>query len=722
MKYWVYKDSQILGPLAKEDLGQAGGVRPETLVCAEDSAGRMDADWRCAEEVGELSGLCAAAPPRLGAESFLEPGFGLLERLRFETLALPGEGDGDGWLRDLFSPAADLPRPDEAARQELKDSKDRIQELTSQIELLTQRLSEAQPLPRQDQPAPRQAFAAPPAAPPPLSGPPPVLAPLPKVDVPAPQDIKPPMQEGPSLAPEESPYQWETPTAPAGLPQIGSAPADFQQPPAPAAFPQPLAQAAAPETADAPPPAPPAAAKGRPRRVVKVSAPRSLHKVQKAAGPALPPALKAPAPTPAAPTPPPAVAPTLTPEASPYQWGPQPSPAGSLPLAGVAPLPAAPLAPSAPAPIELSAPPATIVPGAFIPPMSSAAQPVLPPPPAFSAAPPTLEAPPVPTFSPSLPTPAALPPMTMAFSGASAMPLPTAGPAVMALPPAGPSTQEVLAKLAKPVPAKTEPPKPRQGRAKPFLIGIGIASVVVVAAAWFFLFRDSKGLKTALQMDSGRSPVGAEMSAEESAGAAKPKPAAPAPQSASQPAPAPQAAASQPQAPAAPAEEIRDERPAAIDLVKEYPLDGDRGTVGQWLQYSFAASPGAQSEEKWDAGAYEESTYAVKYTVQPAGKDAITYLFEADVARKTVKGMNTAARELLAGRSPAPGKPAAKARPAKARPAAPKKRTPPKHSAAPAAAPAPKAVPLLPLPSDEELTPPAEDESSFRSDTVQPNL
>ena len=74
MRYWVYKDSQILGPLAKEDLGLAGGVRPETLVCAEDSAGRMDADWRCAEEIEELSGLCAAAPELAGDDLLFEPG------------------------------------------------------------------------------------------------------------------------------------------------------------------------------------------------------------------------------------------------------------------------------------------------------------------------------------------------------------------------------------------------------------------------------------------------------------------------------------------------------------------------------------------------------------------------------------------------------------------------------------------------------------------------
>jgi hypothetical protein len=302
----------------------------------------------------------------------------------------------------------------------------------------------------------------------------------------------------------------------------------------------------------------------------------------------------------------------------------------------------------------------------------------------------------------------------------------------MSQPAAGPSTQEVLAKLAKPSPAKTAPPKAPKGRSKTPLVLLGAAGVAVVIASWFFLFRDSKSLKTALQMDSGRPPVGGEVP-DESGGAAKLKSAAASPPAAPQATAQPTAAGTLPNdqptnaaaapnsaqtpgaaAPAAPADEIRDERPAAIALVKEFPLDGERGTIGQWLQYSFAATPGAPNEEKWDAGAYEENTYAVKYTVQPAGKDAVTYLFEADMARKTVKGMNAAARGLLAGHSPARGKSAAMARAAK-----PKKRTPPRHAAAPA--PAAKDVPLLPLPSDSDLAPPAEDETAFRSDTVQPN-
>ncbi|MDD5628553.1 MAG: hypothetical protein PHU21_05785, partial [Elusimicrobia bacterium] len=454
MRYWVFKDSQILGPLAKEDFGLVGGVRPETLVCAEGDAGRADADWLCAEEVGELSGLCATAP-RAPAGDLLEPGFGLLERLQAETLPLPGEGGSEGWLTDIFSPAsripaADLPKPDEATRQALQDSQARIQELTSQLEQLNRRLAELEAAPK-PAPAPlkKAAFVPPPAAatapaPAPQEAavvPPPVLAPLPKVDVPAPEHIKPPVQEGPALSPEESPYRWDTqPALGGGLPVIGSG-----LPPAPSA-PTPALEppTPAPETAPAP--------KGRVRRVVKVSAPQSLRKVEKslphsssaaektlppaaaaptlpsaAAAPTLPPATAAPTmpPAPMAPPAPAAAVPGLSQEESPYQWAPQATPGAILPQAGSAPL-------------ELNAPPETVPPSPFAPPPSSPSQPVLAPPPATMmpgtfmpqmTSPPaplpalsrTMEVPPVPTLAKPGPAPT-VPPMTMSFSGAAAAP------------------------------------------------------------------------------------------------------------------------------------------------------------------------------------------------------------------------------------------------------------------------------------------------------------
>jgi len=439
-------------------------------------------------------------------------------------------------------------------------------------------------------------------------------------------------------------------------------------------------------------------------------------------------------------------------DTSPYRWD-IPAPAPGIPQAGAAqppailpptaelsailpptaeppailppaPVPEAPPMLPSPPPINLTAPPMAAAPQVLAPASAMAPQPMAFPTVAGPApASPTLEAPPVPALGPGMPTPSVLPPMTMAFSaGAAAAPaVPEAGTAEG--PAAGPTTQEVLAKLAKPKPAPTAPRRKRASHSKAFLIVIGLAAAGLLGSGWFFLFRDTKGLKTAVSMDSGRAPVGGEV-ADDSASAQKPPagappaqtpPAQPQPpaQAATAPAPtAPPGPATS--APSAPAQPIRDERPAAIELVKNFPLDGDRSTVVAWLQYSFAASPGAQPLEKWDAGAVEESTYLVQYTVQPSGqnlREAITYLFEADTARKTVRGKNPAALELLAGGS------RPKAKPVRSRPRARKRavRRPP----APAA---PKVVPLLPLPSDADLLPPAEDDSAFRSDTVQPNL
>src|SRR5882724_5225628 len=98
MRYFVYHDNRIVGPLSPDEFQGLGGVEPDALVCAEDVSGRRDEDWRAAREVSELTaGLRAsyatavADEPLPGAES------GLLERLELESLGVPREG-GDDWL------------------------------------------------------------------------------------------------------------------------------------------------------------------------------------------------------------------------------------------------------------------------------------------------------------------------------------------------------------------------------------------------------------------------------------------------------------------------------------------------------------------------------------------------------------------------------------------------------------------------------------------------
>jgi hypothetical protein len=258
--------------------------------------------------------------------------------------------------------------------------------------------------------------------------------------------------------------------------------------------------------------------------------------------------------------------------------------------------------------------------------------------------------------------------------------------------PPGPATKEVLARLAKPA-AKPEPAavpasKPRSQKAFFIVAIVGIIAFGVIG--WLFV-RNPAEVQQAVDMTPDAPPPA------EEAPAVQPVPIA------EVQAPVQRQPTPQPEAPV-----MQDQGPAAIELVKGYPLDGDRGTIGQWLAYSFMSAPGGQ--DKWDAGAVEESTYLVQYTVLPKGRDAITYLFEADVARGTVMGKNPASRELLAGSSrPTPKK------------AVVKKRSRPKRSA-----PAPKVetrlLPQLPLPSDTELLPPSEDDGAFRSDAVEPGL
>ncbi len=55
MRYFVYKDSRVVGPLSVDDIQGLGGVEADALVCAEDASGRRDEDWKTASEVAELS-------------------------------------------------------------------------------------------------------------------------------------------------------------------------------------------------------------------------------------------------------------------------------------------------------------------------------------------------------------------------------------------------------------------------------------------------------------------------------------------------------------------------------------------------------------------------------------------------------------------------------------------------------------------------------------------
>ncbi len=256
-------------------------------------------------------------------------------------------------------------------------------------------------------------------------------------------------------------------------------------------------------------------------------------------------------------------------------------------------------------------------------------------------------------------------------------------------------SEDVLARLAKPAEESTTVEKPKGRRfLRGMLIGIlGLAALMVLI---LLFLRNSGSLKSMVNMGADQKPIGAVSDEELKA--------APAPQPSSVELP------NKAQPPAAGRDMIPDSGQAAIALVKSYPLAGERSSVGQWLSYSFTANPADGNKELWTAGAIDATTYAVEYRLQPgphsAIKESIAYIFEADITRKTVRGSNQAARQLLAGGEPAkPSGPVKVAKPSRRRFSAKRTRRTKTQ---------PKGVPLLALPADSELLPPAEEGPSSK--------
>jgi hypothetical protein len=139
---------------------------------------------------------------------------------------------------------------------------------------------------------------------------------------------------------------------------------------------------------------------------------------------------------------------------------------------------------------------------------------------------------------------------------------------------------------------------------------------------------------------------------------------------------------------------VTDHSQEAVDLVKNYALDGGRGTVAAWLQYSYP--PG--SNEKWTANPEDSAgIYMVQYQVSRDGQKSgesgsRVYVFQVDIDQKSVNGFNRAAKELLAGgaSSKSAHKPTHKVH-----------QRVPKHKKHRALKPG--QIPLLPLPSDADL-------------------
>ncbi len=688
MKYWVYKESRILGPFDKEAVSGLPGLDSGTLVCAGDPAGSA---WVPAGELSDLTGFSSG-----GAGGLLDdfPSSGsLLDQLQIDSAGLIGDDEfPNSVAENLFQDAAfkkdfqdilsDRISTDESSA---RHAREKISQLTTQLEAMYRQVTEleagqadlacrlaskelelrtrvpgavAQAASSMEAPAvpdeaPVKTFLSP--APPPIPGGPPPVAAVPEAML--------PVSEWPATPP----------VGQANFPSFGGGatpPPSADLPAAPATPPLPVmpsfASAAPPLMPPPPPaPAPPAAAKtfsfGKPKSFKIVPTVKSFKVV--GADDAVPAVsanpvpqfkvdpIEAAAPAPIAPPPPPA--PIV---AAPVLLAPAPVPVPVMaPVSEPAPITNPFSLPSRPAPAALT--------------------PVAPPPNTLS------RSQPVPDLTSadlggSTDATTQVPPATMARSAAAADPA-------------------AAARFAKPEPAPPTGEIKKPGRNnKPFLIGGGVLVIVLIVVGVILMRQPKDDLKQMATLDDGKAPIG--LSPDEGAATpppiVKPKIAAPAP------APAP------PPGPSA-------EHTAAIQTVKDFPLDGDRGTVGRWLQYSYTASPGAGTEE-WNASTTGDNTVLVEYRMVPGvsgGKGAL-YLFEVD-ANGIVLGKNIEARQMLAGGPPPEAPKAKKKTPVKK--AVHKRRVIPE---------VPKEVPLLPLPDSGELRPPAEDDGSFGSDTIKSGI
>lgn len=780
MKYWVYRDTRILGPFGRDELARLDGIDPGTLVCPEADLGQSEGDWRA---WGEIEG---------GAGVLLDP-----SEPQVGVLPLPaGASFERDWVSSFYiregpvEPAQSL--LESAVADELAESRSQVAELAAQVRRLSDRIEEldaeqsqllrhlwklsrgvppdlgdAPPpeAPRARRPEDREAplpfsRAAPAASPrpeaqPPAPPPPPAAAGVSGAAAPQPSPtggFLPPVE----AAPPERPLPLPAPgVSGAGVPPpspIGSgrlappektpAPGESVSPPPPEPAPSPEASAASAAPTPVPEAAIPAPESGKSGTRLQLTRPKPRQlrfkptmTLPRSASPLIPgfpppgsaqirppaaPAVDASsietqvAGTPAAPSlPPPPIpgpAPRLSPPPLPVIHAPPPPPTPAPP-----PPPAA-----APTPAPMLKPPSE--------------PPAFPPMPSLGGAEP---APPTP-----LPQPA-LPPLTMKFSAQpkSEPPVPQVmGEAAKAAPPAsgltpgpkaprpapsessGPPTggSDVVARLAKSRDKNdTAPPSPRPRPSKALYIMALFGILAVLFIGW--VAKDRKALRQMMSMGKDQPAIGEVVPEEEAPPPQSRTPAAPvqgaSPVAGADPVAAP--AGSVPAAPPAPEGGLGDPIPTAIALTKEFPLDGERGSIGQWLQFSFGGG-GDKSKEEWSAGAVDSQTYLVQYKVVPeagaAGARApITYLFETDIVLKTVKGRNPDSKQLLAGggaqapkTAPAkPAKPARSAKPAR-RPA---KRAPVK------AVPAADAAPLM---EDEELAPPSEPDPASQPTGSQP--
>ncbi|MBI3298988.1 MAG: hypothetical protein HYZ75_12530 [Elusimicrobia bacterium] len=676
MKYWVFSDSRILGPYSREELSGIDAVHAGTLVCQEGTTGVQDGDWRALEAVPELAGLAmAAAPAGYGGPPYSEtlasddmpaaawpPPFEDDPRFNFwmrEEVGATRNAELEISLRQMREQMARHERRQDEILDRLNAKDSLLQDREREIADLRARLtlfetgavpvarsvpaaataSEAA-LPRDSAPetpakaAPPVQKVAPPAARPPQAAPPAAKlepAPEPVVEAPSKESparaaaraarARPPMEV--VMPPAESPALDPEPLSGPPEPSFG-----VEAPPLESSFGIPESESLSP-VSDVPPP-------------LEFAVPGLEEAVEA-------PPLEAPPGylDPAAPPPMPQfVDPAFASQPQPQQPGSMHTPQttifpqqgglaltpGSVPLGSGGPLPFG----GTPEPIPLGDP------GAMTP-MPTMGQPDLPQT-VMQGLGVAGQATPFP-FGQQTPLPRLPGQETTGFDAALTAPRPMESPTPgqpPLVPPTGATKPTVAARVKEAF------------RSKKFLIILGVAVVLLGLILGFFL-RDPKKLaktvdigpeqKTAgsFNVDTGGTPDGSPQAPQASpfqkrgdSSGAEPAAAEPAPPPA---APAPKGR-----------DYVSDQRVEAMEFVKNYRLDESRGTIGAWLQYSFL---GPETTPEWSAGAIEKDIWFVQYNVfkgAPGGrgrKPTYSFRFEVDLGKRSLKGSNPSAQEML---------------------------------------------------------------------------
>lgn len=87
----------------------------------------------------------------------------------------------------------------------------------------------------------------------------------------------------------------------------------------------------------------------------------------------------------------------------------------------------------------------------------------------------------------------------------------------------------------------------------------------------------------------------------------------------------------------------------SIDIVKNYDLGDGRGKMQSWFSNTFSASN--QVKEEWNATFLSGNLFVVQYRVLRYKQEPIVYLFEVDVEKNNiVRGINNNAIDLLSGK------------------------------------------------------------------------